>query len=157
VSVILASQLSEDAILPVLAAADAILLTLRTSMSNSVDARSRLADALWYIAGITRQQTSEFVDWRNAVETLVLAWLTQLLRDYAPILTKAPHPAVRAAFAAVLWNLSRWSVLSDELASSLEQLKRDQRARVRFEAYGGWKEKRKNATEQVNQSLGSTT
>ncbi len=153
VSVILASQSSEDAILPILVAADATLLTLRTSMSNSVDARSTLADALWYIAGITRQQTSEFVDWRNPVATLVLAWLTRLLCDYAPIFTKAPHPAVRAAFAAVVWNLSQWNPLSDELASSFERLKRDQRARVRFEAYGGWKEKRKNTTEQANQSL----
>jgi len=157
VSVLLASQLSEDAISPVLATADAVLLTLRTRMSDSLEARSTLADALWYIAGITRRQTSEFVDWQSPIGTLVLAWLIQLLRDYAPILARAPHPRVRAAFAAVLWNLSQWSALSEILVSSAEQLKRDQRARVRFEAYGGWKEKRKNSTEQANQSIDSTT
>ena len=139
VSVVLATQGSEQMDIPVTPAAEAVLLTLRVRMNDSQLAGLTLANAFHYLAGIVGKQTFDLIDWSSNGGRVALRWLIQILEEHSSILAAAADPQLRSSVSEVLWSLSRWYSLPESLSAILEKLKTDNRARVRFWANGGWR------------------
>lgn len=139
-SIIIATQRRQGDNTTDLAAADAILLNLRIRMSDSPNASTALATSLRYIAGIVDAERGEIVNWGTKSGESTFQWLIDVLQNHAPLVAAAPDPDLRAGLAAVLWNLTKWYQLPDDLAALLQQLSVDRRARVRIKASGGVRE-----------------
>jgi hypothetical protein len=138
-SVVLAAQVELAATLPHQLAAEAVMLSLRVRMNDSPVAARTLALALGYLAGIVAEPTFDLIDWRSPSGTVALKWLLGLLEEHGPGLGTAPQADVRSGLAEALWSIGRWNSLSSTLRGVLESLARDNRARVRFAASGGWR------------------
>jgi len=63
-----------------------------------------------------------------------------VLARLIPRFAKSPHASLRSAVAAVVWQLEKHGRQEAWVKESLAALEQDHRARVRFEATGGWKE-----------------
>ena len=66
-----------------------------------------------------------------------------VLSRYISYFVKSPRASLRAAVASLLWRLEDQGRNEPWVAELLNTLKCDNRARVRFEADGGWQDARK--------------
>ena len=138
-AIVIASRTSGDVQMGQLAIGEAILLTLRTRMTTSTDAGRLLASAILNLASIMQDKESELVNWNTASGKITLKWLIDFLESYSAVLAKAPFPTVRSNLALLLWNLMRWYEPCEAATAVLNELKNDRRARVRFNAEGGFR------------------
>lgn len=68
-----------------------------------------------------------------------------VLSRFIPKFAESHRASLRAAVAALVWQLEKHCRTEAWVTESLEALQQDHRARVRFEAQGGWKEARDRA------------
>jgi hypothetical protein len=147
VAIVLATQTTGERQVASLAAADAILLSLRIRMKDFPEAAMSLANALSYIARTFGKNGSGTVNWKSGAGKAALEWLTNFLEFHASILASASNAQLRAQLALLLWNMNQSQLLPPSLHRMLEQLSTDRRAQVRLNANGGeWEQLRVRKT-----------
>lgn len=119
------------------------LLSLWTKTGDQPDVANSLATALRNVSSLFGSDTSELADWGNEAVQYGLQSLFGVFEQFLPRFARSPRVDIRAATAELLCKMTTKRTLPAELAQTLENLKKDNRARVRIEAQGGWKESRK--------------
>ena len=121
------------------------LLSLWTKATDETNAAHSLAKALGYLAGLFCAEDAKFADWNSESVRAGLECINDLFERFLPRFSRSPRSVLRASVAELLYQLARRQPLSSGLAEALTNLGRDNRARVRFEAQGGWRELRKSS------------
>jgi hypothetical protein len=98
----------------------------------SADAAESLAGALSLLAGLL----STWVP--GDPSSFGLQQLVQILERFLERFVKAPNASIRSSAAKLLWQLEQCPTEAKVVTELLAVLRRDNRARVRFEAQGGW-------------------
>ena len=143
--VIVALGASQERRNEALSLAETALLSLWTKNADEPNAAHSLAKALVYLAGLFGSEESEFADWNSESIRSGLEQINDMLERFLPRFYRSPRSILRAAVAELLYQLARRLTLSSGMAEVLVNLERDNRARVRFEAQGGWRELRKSS------------
>ncbi len=144
VCLILAVESSEEDYVSAIAMLHAIITTLKIRSHDKEGSVECVANALHYLAGDLSQESHELLDWSTDRGHQVLSILFDILEQWVPELYTSPTAEIRSGTARLLWNLRVWNQLSETLSATLEKLQSDARARVRFEAFGGWSTKGEN-------------
>lgn len=125
--------------------AETALLSLWTKASDDANSVRSLASALDNLSSLFGAKVSEFADWDSDSARSGLERIIGLFERYLPSFARSPRGVLRAAVGELLWNLARRHALPPVLAEVLTNLQRDNRARVRVDAQGGWRELQKKS------------
>ncbi len=123
-----------------LALMETAILSLWGRAAHNIGAMQSLAKALNKMASLVASE--QFGD-RSAADALDAAdTFVTVLSRFVPRFAKSPRAALRAAVASLVWQLKRRGSHETWVSDALAALQCDHRARVRFEAHGGWGEAR---------------
>ena len=126
-----------------LALMETAMLSLDVRADHDSNAMQSLASALSKIASLIDSElfgSSINADSISSADVFVTA-LSRLIPRFA----KSAHASLRASVAALIWQLEKHGRQEPWINALLVVLQRDHRARVRFEALGGWKDARTRA------------
>jgi hypothetical protein len=134
----LALQMPANAAGEPLSLMETAMISLWSRSEHDPNAMQSLAGALRKVASLVEPEAFETpggTDSPAAVNEFV-AVLSRLIPHFA----KTPRASLRAAVAALIYRLKKVNREEAWVKGTLEELQRDARARVRFEADGGWRE-----------------
>jgi len=141
-SAVVALQAEGNASAEALSLFETAMISLWARSSDIVEAGASLASALRLLSNIIGSETSDLLPTAAEIPARIQR-LTPTLTRFLPQFAKSPRASLRAAVAALLSQLRNRIDLQAPLAELLDKLKSDNRARVRFEANGGWMTRRK--------------
>lgn len=126
-----------------LALMETAILSLSGQANVDQSAMQSLANALRRMSSLIDSELLKAPDSADSPSSAdaFIAVLSRLIPRFA----KSPRPSLRAAVAALVWQLAKHGRSEAWVTGSLKALQQDHRARVRFEAQGGWKEARSRA------------
>lgn len=136
-SAVIALQMPATTSVEPLALMETAILSLSGRVNFEKNASTCLAGALRkisYLIGSELFEPSSTLESPSSVESFV-AVLSRFVSSFA----KSPSAALRAAVAALVWQLNSRNREEPWVIDNLRMLQQDNRARVRFEAKGGWK------------------
>jgi hypothetical protein len=140
-SAVVALQANESASNEALSLFETAIISLWARSGESYEAASSLASALRRLSNVVGSETSDILPERSEAAIRVRR-LAPALTRFLPYFARSPRASLRAAVASLLWQLQRQGEHVASLSQLLETLKNDNRARVRFEASGGWTARR---------------
>lgn len=114
------------------------LVSLWTKSKNNQQADQTLASALDLLTSLIGSSSDSLINWNDKHAKRCFVQFLEIIEQYIPQFSRSPRADLRASVAAFLWHLNEREKLQKELISSFHNLKKDNRARVRFEAQGGW-------------------
>jgi hypothetical protein len=148
-SAVVALQMPDATAAEPLALMETAILSLSGRVDVDPSAVQSLADALRRVSSLLDSKLSEDAESASSPSSagVFIAVLSRLIPRFAT----SPRALLRAAVAAVVWQLQKHGRCDEWVTKSLKTLQEDNRARVRFEAHGGWKEARTRADARFNQ------
>jgi hypothetical protein len=126
-----------------LALMETAILSLSVHADHKPDAMLSLADALRNVCSLIDSELFEGAV-SNSSPSSADTFVTVLSR-FIPRFAISTHASLRAAVAGLVWQLDKHRRRESWISEVLNSLRLDNRARVRFEASGGWKEARSRA------------
>jgi hypothetical protein len=140
-SAVVALQANESTSNEALSLFETAIISLWARSGESSEAASSLASALRRLSNVVGSETSDILPEQSEVAIRVRR-LAPALARFLPYFARSPRASLRAAVASLLWQLQTRGEHVALLSQLLETLKGDNRARVRFEASGGWTARR---------------
>ncbi len=142
-SAVVALQTPEATSAEPLAIMETAILSLWVRADHDAGAMLSLANALNKIASLV--DSEHFKSSADKELPLSTGVFVAVFSRFIPRFAKSPQASLRAAIAALLWQLEAHGIREPWVIESLKSLQKDHRARVRFEAQGGWKNARSRA------------
>ena len=145
-SAVVALQTSAETAAEPLALMETAIISLNSRADHDLSAMGSLANALRKVSSLIDSEFFKAITTGADSPSTADAFVT-VLSKFIPRFAKSPRAPLRAAVAALVWRLQKRGRQESWVIESLETLQRDHRARVRFEAQGGWEEARNRAVE----------
>ena len=126
-----------------LALMETALISLRARMDRDQDAVVSLTNTLRRISDLIDSDafpSPSVADLGHSSDAFI-----DVLSRFIPVFARSSSASLRAVVASVVWQLRKRGKTDMWITETLLLLEGDRRARVRFEAQGGWKEARNRA------------